>query len=572
MVRDLRCDSAVPIVILTARGDETDRVTGLELGADDYVVKPFSPKELVARIAGRPAAHRGGAAPAERLGRRRPRDGPRPPPGGRGRAPGRPDAHGVRAAGNAAREPGASSPGASSSMRSTASAWSRTNGPSTATPRTSGARWSRTPPRRAASSPCTASDTRWRSRSRPRDGAPRRPERAGRRGDTRGAQGVPAAPGPGWAPRPAPPCRRLDGLLPRVPDRLRRAGHGPRDVARRDAPRDRRAGSGASAPTALAVVVVIVLAIAVVARSSGVPSGCSPRSRRPPSGLPTGRPTFASRSAAGPGPPAGRLVQCHGRAAGPVSLRPPGAPRRRDPRAPDAPPGHRGQRGGDARRRASPGRCPSRPAAGRDGRHEPAPGRPPNTLAGRGGSPPAAPRGDGVPAPAGGRGRGAGRGGPRCRRRGRGGARVRHLDRGRPGADPRGRREPPGQRHPPHPGRRDHPSRRIHGRPLGGAHGGGHGRGDRARRPGPRVRPVPAPRRLRRQSAWGWRSCGTWLRRTAGPCAPRATGSRGAGRRSGSGSLVATEGAPPRGGPRGRLRWVYGRGAPGPSTSGGTRP
>jgi DNA-binding response OmpR family regulator len=50
VIRALRRDSAVPIVILSARGDETDRVTGLELGADDYVVKPFSPKELVARV------------------------------------------------------------------------------------------------------------------------------------------------------------------------------------------------------------------------------------------------------------------------------------------------------------------------------------------------------------------------------------------------------------------------------------------------------------------------------------------------------------------------------------------
>ena len=40
----------VPIVMVTARGDETDRIVGLELGADDYVVKPFSPKELVARV------------------------------------------------------------------------------------------------------------------------------------------------------------------------------------------------------------------------------------------------------------------------------------------------------------------------------------------------------------------------------------------------------------------------------------------------------------------------------------------------------------------------------------------
>jgi len=40
----------IPIVMLTARGDEVDRVLGLEMGADDYVVKPFSPRELVARI------------------------------------------------------------------------------------------------------------------------------------------------------------------------------------------------------------------------------------------------------------------------------------------------------------------------------------------------------------------------------------------------------------------------------------------------------------------------------------------------------------------------------------------
>ena len=50
VIRTLRRDSTIPIVVLTARGDETDRVTGLELGADDYVVKPFSPKELVARV------------------------------------------------------------------------------------------------------------------------------------------------------------------------------------------------------------------------------------------------------------------------------------------------------------------------------------------------------------------------------------------------------------------------------------------------------------------------------------------------------------------------------------------
>ena len=48
--RELRSRSDVPIVILTARGEEADRVTGLELGADDYLAKPFSPRELLARI------------------------------------------------------------------------------------------------------------------------------------------------------------------------------------------------------------------------------------------------------------------------------------------------------------------------------------------------------------------------------------------------------------------------------------------------------------------------------------------------------------------------------------------
>jgi DNA-binding response OmpR family regulator len=48
--RTLRRDSSVPIIMLTARGDETDRIVGLEIGADDYIVKPFSPRELVARI------------------------------------------------------------------------------------------------------------------------------------------------------------------------------------------------------------------------------------------------------------------------------------------------------------------------------------------------------------------------------------------------------------------------------------------------------------------------------------------------------------------------------------------
>ena len=48
--QELRKDSDTPIIMLTALGDVSDRITGLELGADDYVIKPFSPKELEARI------------------------------------------------------------------------------------------------------------------------------------------------------------------------------------------------------------------------------------------------------------------------------------------------------------------------------------------------------------------------------------------------------------------------------------------------------------------------------------------------------------------------------------------
>ncbi len=50
VTRALRKDSNVPIIMLTARAEEADKLIGLELGADDYVTKPFSPKELVARV------------------------------------------------------------------------------------------------------------------------------------------------------------------------------------------------------------------------------------------------------------------------------------------------------------------------------------------------------------------------------------------------------------------------------------------------------------------------------------------------------------------------------------------
>jgi two-component system, OmpR family, response regulator RegX3 len=62
--RELRTRSRVPIIMLTARGDEADRIVGLELGADDYVVKPFSAREVVARI--RAVLRRADGSPAAR--------------------------------------------------------------------------------------------------------------------------------------------------------------------------------------------------------------------------------------------------------------------------------------------------------------------------------------------------------------------------------------------------------------------------------------------------------------------------------------------------------------------------
>jgi two-component system, OmpR family, response regulator RegX3 len=66
----VRRDSDVPIIILTARGTETDRIIGLELGADDYVVKPFSGPELIARIRAvlRRTARRAPSEPVVRIG------------------------------------------------------------------------------------------------------------------------------------------------------------------------------------------------------------------------------------------------------------------------------------------------------------------------------------------------------------------------------------------------------------------------------------------------------------------------------------------------------------------------
>jgi two-component system OmpR family response regulator len=52
LCRNLRVDSEIPVIMLTARGDDMDRILGLEMGADDYLPKPFNPRELLARIKG----------------------------------------------------------------------------------------------------------------------------------------------------------------------------------------------------------------------------------------------------------------------------------------------------------------------------------------------------------------------------------------------------------------------------------------------------------------------------------------------------------------------------------------
>ena len=64
LCRDLRVESSLPVIMLTARADEVDRIVGLEMGADDYLAKPFSPRELVARIRSILRRARGLASPA----------------------------------------------------------------------------------------------------------------------------------------------------------------------------------------------------------------------------------------------------------------------------------------------------------------------------------------------------------------------------------------------------------------------------------------------------------------------------------------------------------------------------
>ncbi|TNE86301.1 MAG: response regulator transcription factor [Deltaproteobacteria bacterium] len=66
VLRELRAFSKVPVIMLTARGDDMDRIVGLELGADDYLGKPFNPRELVARIEA--VLRRAGPQPASAAG------------------------------------------------------------------------------------------------------------------------------------------------------------------------------------------------------------------------------------------------------------------------------------------------------------------------------------------------------------------------------------------------------------------------------------------------------------------------------------------------------------------------
>ena len=67
LCRWIRGRSDLPVIMLTARGEEADRIVGLELGADDYVTKPFSPRELAARVRTVLRRTEAGAAPQERL-------------------------------------------------------------------------------------------------------------------------------------------------------------------------------------------------------------------------------------------------------------------------------------------------------------------------------------------------------------------------------------------------------------------------------------------------------------------------------------------------------------------------
>jgi DNA-binding response OmpR family regulator len=67
LCRSIRPRSSLPVILLTARGEEADRIVGLELGADDYVTKPFSPRELAARVRTVLRRTRAGSLPTQQL-------------------------------------------------------------------------------------------------------------------------------------------------------------------------------------------------------------------------------------------------------------------------------------------------------------------------------------------------------------------------------------------------------------------------------------------------------------------------------------------------------------------------
>jgi DNA-binding response OmpR family regulator len=67
LCRWIRGRSSLPVILLTARGEEADRIVGLELGADDYVTKPFSPRELAARVRSVLRRSNGGSLPRETI-------------------------------------------------------------------------------------------------------------------------------------------------------------------------------------------------------------------------------------------------------------------------------------------------------------------------------------------------------------------------------------------------------------------------------------------------------------------------------------------------------------------------
>ncbi len=69
LCRELRASSGIPVIMLTAMGEETDRIVGLEVGADDYLAKPFNPRELVARIRSVMRRSQGAPGPGPEPGR-----------------------------------------------------------------------------------------------------------------------------------------------------------------------------------------------------------------------------------------------------------------------------------------------------------------------------------------------------------------------------------------------------------------------------------------------------------------------------------------------------------------------